>query len=287
MIMGFVFFSLNLAQVGINTSTPDPSAILDLGPGNKGLIIPSIALTSLKDVTTIPNPTHSLLIFNTTNDPSKKLIGNSFYYYNKDTDGIAPDESEWRSLIDTYTAKAYLENLRVPAFVAQIYKTNQQNISTSDVRYLNGNFVNVIKFDSGPTTEYYSSDYIVRKTGTTSTFRVLKSGYYVFEGFATWKFTLANTATVFWTVAIESGSSLSDAIVDTPAAFTYGMRCPYYNYEAGLDVSSTCNFTGAVHLTAGTEIRLVAVRKNGTAPTAGQIGDGINTSAGLKITYYP
>ncbi len=37
LIFSIGFYS---AQVGINTDTPDPSAILDLGPGNKGILLP-------------------------------------------------------------------------------------------------------------------------------------------------------------------------------------------------------------------------------------------------------
>lgn len=58
-----IFSKIN-AQVGIGTSTPDNSAILHLNNPNKGLLLTSIALTSVNDATTIPSPAIGLLIWN-------------------------------------------------------------------------------------------------------------------------------------------------------------------------------------------------------------------------------
>lgn len=271
-----IFISLGLnAQVGINTSTPDASALLDLGPGNKGLLIPRVALTSLTDVTTIPNPTHGLMVYNTTNDPTKNLIANSFYYYNAEASYL-----KWMNFIDSNSVASQLENLKLPVYVGQVYKTNQQTFTS-----LTSSNVNIINFNSSPSTDFFNSGYIKRKTGSTTTFIVLKSGYYVFEGFTTWQFTA--TDTTFWTVAIESGTSLSDSSTTTPTTFTFGMRCPYYVYEKTMGAYSTCNFSGAVYLSANTQIRLIAVKKNGTDPTAAVLGDGTDIAAGLKVTFFP
>lgn len=69
-------FGLN-AQVGINTNTPDSSSIVDVFASNKGISFPKIALTSITDDVTIPNPQISLIVFNT-NDA---LVGGVGYYY--------------------------------------------------------------------------------------------------------------------------------------------------------------------------------------------------------------
>lgn len=58
-----IFSKIN-AQVGIGTSTPDNSAILHLNNPNKGLLLTSIALTSVNDAVTIPSPATGLLIWN-------------------------------------------------------------------------------------------------------------------------------------------------------------------------------------------------------------------------------
>lgn len=54
-------------SVGINLdgSPPDASAMLDVMSGNKGVLIPNVALNGTTDVTTIPLPAMSLLVYNT------------------------------------------------------------------------------------------------------------------------------------------------------------------------------------------------------------------------------
>jgi trimeric autotransporter adhesin len=50
-------------SVGVGTTTPDASAVLDITSSDKGLLIPRINLLSFTDVVTIPNPTKGLLVF--------------------------------------------------------------------------------------------------------------------------------------------------------------------------------------------------------------------------------
>lgn len=58
---------LKAQNVGIsaNTFTPDASAGLEIQFSDKGVLIPRVALTSATDVTTIPSPANSLLVYNT------------------------------------------------------------------------------------------------------------------------------------------------------------------------------------------------------------------------------
>src|SRR5688572_26947813 len=68
-------------SIGIGTSTPDPSAQLDVTASDKGILIPRIALSGSNDNTSILNPAPGLLLWNTTN-------GNGItpgYYYNSGT----------------------------------------------------------------------------------------------------------------------------------------------------------------------------------------------------------
>ncbi len=68
----FVIFYLiaftSIAQTGIGTTTPDPSAKLDLSSTNKGFLPPRVTLTSITDITTIANPATALLVYNTGNN---------------------------------------------------------------------------------------------------------------------------------------------------------------------------------------------------------------------------
>ncbi|WP_123901641.1 hypothetical protein [Chryseobacterium bernardetii] len=52
-------------SVGIGTTLPDPSAMLDITSVSKGLLAPRVALISNTDNTTIPSPATGLLVFNT------------------------------------------------------------------------------------------------------------------------------------------------------------------------------------------------------------------------------
>jgi len=90
LILGVVFllmlqFHSFSQNVGINSdgTNPDNSAMLHVKSDNKGMLIPQIALTGINDVTTIPTPATSLLVFNTTN-ASGLTTG---YYYNSGTSG--------------------------------------------------------------------------------------------------------------------------------------------------------------------------------------------------------
>jgi hypothetical protein len=62
--LALMVFSLK-AQVGIGTTSPDPSAILHLESNSKGFLLPRIALTSSSDVVTVSSPVAGLLIYNT------------------------------------------------------------------------------------------------------------------------------------------------------------------------------------------------------------------------------
>lgn len=64
------------AQVGIGTTSPNTSSIVDITSTNSGLLIPRVALTSISDITTIVSPATSLLIYNSGFAP------NGYYYWN-------------------------------------------------------------------------------------------------------------------------------------------------------------------------------------------------------------
>lgn len=73
----FLVSFFGFSQVGINTSNPDSSSMLDISATNKGLLIPRVSLNSITDRTTIASPALSLLIFNTGN-----AVAEGFYFWN-------------------------------------------------------------------------------------------------------------------------------------------------------------------------------------------------------------
>lgn len=68
--------STSYAQVGIGTTSPNASSMLDITSTNSGLLIPRVSLVSTSDVTTIASPITSLLVYNSGFSP------NGFYYWN-------------------------------------------------------------------------------------------------------------------------------------------------------------------------------------------------------------
>lgn len=77
-----ILLSVNVfSQVGINTSNPEPSSILDINSTDKGILIPRVGITNLYDsISPILNPAHGLMVFNTLNLPGQE---EGFYYWNE------------------------------------------------------------------------------------------------------------------------------------------------------------------------------------------------------------
>ncbi|HBR53903.1 MAG TPA: hypothetical protein DEA82_06845 [Flavobacteriaceae bacterium] len=78
-IMALLLCSAAMAQVGIGTTTPEPSSILDISSEEQGLLAPRMTTAQRNAITT---PANSLLVFDTTLD--------AFYYYNTATTSWLP-----------------------------------------------------------------------------------------------------------------------------------------------------------------------------------------------------
>lgn len=64
LLITFISYSI-YAQVGIGTTSPDSSSILDVYSSNKGMLLPRVKLNSTTDVSTVASPATSLLVYNT------------------------------------------------------------------------------------------------------------------------------------------------------------------------------------------------------------------------------
>ena len=78
-----VTFSIStFSQVGIGTTSPDGSSILDINSNNSGLLIPRVSLSDVSNGTTpINSPAVSLLVYNT-NVSTTGGNGVGYYYWN-------------------------------------------------------------------------------------------------------------------------------------------------------------------------------------------------------------
>lgn len=87
-ILLLLFFNCFIyAQVGIGTSSPAPSAMLDINAYNKGVLLPSVALVTITDKVTVPSPADGLIVWNNGNGILKDI---GFYYW---------FESKWNKIL--------------------------------------------------------------------------------------------------------------------------------------------------------------------------------------------
>ena len=73
-------FAQNVA-INADASLPNSSAMLDVKSTNKGMLIPRVTLTGTADLTTIPTPATSLMVYNTTAAGSGTTAVVPGYYY--------------------------------------------------------------------------------------------------------------------------------------------------------------------------------------------------------------
>lgn len=89
LVLVFLFIGeLAYNQVGIGTTNPHASSMLEINSANKGILIPRIALNSSTDATTIPSPATGLLIYN---NQTVSDVTPGFYYW----------EGSWKKLMNS------------------------------------------------------------------------------------------------------------------------------------------------------------------------------------------
>ncbi|WP_426429879.1 hypothetical protein ACPX19_10080 [Winogradskyella sp. HB-48] len=82
LLFSLVFSTCIFAQVGVGTTTPDPSSILDITAADKGVLVPRVNLIDVADTTAPINaPATGLLIWNT-NASVTGGNGEGFYFFN-------------------------------------------------------------------------------------------------------------------------------------------------------------------------------------------------------------
>jgi hypothetical protein len=82
LVFGLVFFTGN-AQTGIGTTTPSPSAKLEVASTNQGFLPPRIALTATNAASPVTSPATGLLVYNTaTAGTAPNNVAPGYYYWN-------------------------------------------------------------------------------------------------------------------------------------------------------------------------------------------------------------
>lgn len=113
------------AQVGIGTSNPNQSALLEIVSSDKGLLIPRIQLNGTTDVSAINNGNvESLLIYNTVNTSD---VTKGFYYWG----GIRWEKIVTESMVENLiSAGGFVDNVSIVGLgtVADPYKVKDLGI---------------------------------------------------------------------------------------------------------------------------------------------------------------
>lgn len=170
-------YAQNTTGVGIDTSSPSTSALLDLSSkqinssstNERGFLPPRISLQDINDITTIPNPVPGLFVFNLTNSGTypNEVSANSFYYWNG---------KNWDRIIYTSTVQE-----AVKSRIFYIEGTDRQDFTSADMNAPKNipRKDNVVTFSSTP----LNTKNIIQFDSSNSTFKANYSGIYEFSAF--------------------------------------------------------------------------------------------------------
>jgi hypothetical protein len=182
-----LFFSLAFAipislsaqgkSVGINTSKPDPSAILEVssnerpdnpGTKKKGFLPPRVTLSSSIDVTTIATPAVGLMVYNTKDSGNfpNEVTKDQYYYW---------DGQKWERLIyQSLVQEAVKPRIfYIESNVGQTFTSAQVNFASG------GSADNVVTFESA----ILNTKNFITFDPATATFKITISGLYEFSSF--------------------------------------------------------------------------------------------------------
>ena len=112
-LLVLLIFSMSIfAQTGIGTTTPNPSAKLDVFSTDKGFLPPRVTLTSANDTTTITSPAEGLLVYNL---GSVGLQAGYYYWNNANWTTIATASLSGDNVLSTNLVKLYQEGYSTAA----------------------------------------------------------------------------------------------------------------------------------------------------------------------------
>lgn len=149
------FVVTSTGSVGIGTTTPNQSAILDINSLNKGVLVPKVSLDTPTDTVTIKNPALGLLVFNTGEGNLKKI---GFLYWNG---------AEWVQFVTSPSKAPYIGALDCinARMEPSRYTAGENYEGTLIIPYSGGNGA------------YYNGGNIIFSSGVTGLKAVLQSGY--------------------------------------------------------------------------------------------------------------
>jgi hypothetical protein len=140
-----VFAQKEKANVGIGTTQPDESAVLDIKSSTKGLLIPRM---SLQQRNTIQNPANGLMVYQTD-------ILSGFYFYdgkewkpltsNAEANSVAGTDGDWTLFGNTLTTSSPTNSLGTTNYIGStnaagiVFKTTASGLLTGFISPTNTN----------------------------------------------------------------------------------------------------------------------------------------------------
>lgn len=214
-------------SVGINTSNPDPSAILHLNSSDKGLLIPRIALQNETDITTIASPAKGLIIYNT----NSSLVNGEGFYINYGTSAAA----QWTTFAPSNTNNYQLDNAYSSIATNSITQTVSSSPSATTINNINLGLGVTVTIPPLTTTQVivtYSTPMGFINPSPLGSFggymgiRFLKNGIEAASGSRKYAVPQIISGTTYYTM-VSVGATYTETIVNstsTPQTITYSLN---------------------------------------------------------------
>ena len=153
-------FAQNVA-INADASLPNSSAMLDVKSASKGLLIPRVALAGTADVTTVPSPATSLMVYNTSAaGTGTTAVVPGYYYWNG---------SAWVRLVSSTTTYSSTKTMIPFASGGSVALTTQANGTSGNVGLVGfGNNGTITKNSQGDIDLFIGPNYsfMVPTSGT-------------------------------------------------------------------------------------------------------------------------
>jgi len=270
-LISFLFIGIiSFAQVGIGTTTPHPSALLDVSSTNKGILLPRVNLLGKNDITTIPNPANGLLLFNQSanGSDSNAVAANTIYFW---------QNSMWQKFT-TYSEIIALKQTN--QFVLR--SSAIQAFTNNQVTRLNTNESDEIRVVWDESEIFIANPSDIQLLNNNHTFRINTEGEY--RILSNFNFNPARSTTTdnsnftsvtFVFMKSTDAGSTWNAIAGTTTPYDVGVS----NVTQTIILPPTI-----VHLNVNDRIRVVVVKPE-LAPTYGN-GAGILKNVASDYTKY-
>jgi len=128
-LLGLVIITTNLfSQVGINTTSPSASAILDISSSNKGVLFPRVSLSSTTVEAPVTDADHGIFVFNTSTSGNGNSAVTPGYYWWNDPNGTG---GEWERFTDGEQGNHYVGELYGGGIIFYVYENGEHGLIAS------------------------------------------------------------------------------------------------------------------------------------------------------------